>query len=105
MRSLDKLTPFDRKLTPLFLPQGNISLFLLKEGLAKCVDWSMKLLPETETYRAAVKSAKVAKKRLWKNWEGARSSHTSHKLTTDSVSLSLNDEPLSITPNYYLTFI
>jgi len=50
---------------------GNISLFLLKEGLAKCVDWSMKLLTaDPESYRAATKQAKTDRKRLWKNFEG-----------------------------------
>ena len=44
-------------------------MFLLKEGLAKCVDWSMRLLTSgTDNYRAAQKAAKVDKKRLWKNY-------------------------------------
>ena len=56
-------------ITKLF--QGNISLFLLREGLAKCVDWSMKLLSaDPESYRAATRQAKADRKRLWKNFEG-----------------------------------
>jgi len=48
---------------------GNIALFLLKEGLAKCVDWSMRLLTSgSDSYRSAMRSAKTDKKRLWKNY-------------------------------------
>lgn len=50
-------------------PNGNISEFLLKEGLAKCVDWSMGVVTVgAEKYRSAEKHAKQAKLRLWKNF-------------------------------------
>lgn len=50
-------------------PNGNISEFLLKEGLAKCVDWSMGVVTGgAEKYRTAEKQAKQAKSRLWKNY-------------------------------------
>ncbi len=53
-------------------PRGNISEFLLKEGLAKCVDWSMGVVSVgPEKYRAAERHAKQAKLRLWKNYTQA----------------------------------
>ncbi len=49
-------------------PNGNISEFLLREGLAKCVDWSMGVVNGPEKYRQAEKQAKQAKLRMWKNY-------------------------------------
>lgn len=55
-------------------PNGNISEFLLKEGLAKCVDWSMGVVSGgAQKYREAEKSAKLAKAKLWKNYTQAQS--------------------------------
>lgn len=59
---------------PLFVgtvqhPAGNIAELLLKEGFAKCVDWSMGFLSaDPASYRNAEKAAKLAKKRIWKNF-------------------------------------
>jgi len=51
---------------------GNIAELLLKEGYAKCVDWSMGMLVgESSKYRNAERAAKLAKKRMWKNWQPA----------------------------------
>ncbi|CAF2622375.1 unnamed protein product [Rotaria sp. Silwood2] len=51
-------------------PNGNIGLHLLKEGLAKCVDWSLTLLQQgwREKYRATEKYAKDNRLRIWKNY-------------------------------------
>ena len=51
-------------------PNGNIALFLLKEGLAKCVDWTLALLQPAwrEQYRAAEKFAKDNRIRVWRNY-------------------------------------
>jgi len=50
-------------------PMGNIAESLLKEGMAKCVDWSIsKVTGGPEKYRAAEKIAKEKKTRLWKNY-------------------------------------
>ncbi|XP_046390934.1 staphylococcal nuclease domain-containing protein 1 [Ischnura elegans] len=50
-------------------PKGNIAEILLKEGLAKCVDWSMALVHGgPEKLRAAERFAKEHKVRLWKDW-------------------------------------
>ncbi|XP_056643670.1 staphylococcal nuclease domain-containing protein 1 [Diorhabda sublineata] len=50
-------------------PKGNIAELLLKEGLAKCVDWSIMLMKSSsEKLRAAEKQAKEARRRLWKDF-------------------------------------
>jgi staphylococcal nuclease domain-containing protein 1 len=58
-------------------PNGNIALHLLKEGLAKCVDWSLKLLQQgwREKYRATEKYAKENRLRIWQNYV-AQPGHT-----------------------------
>merc|ERR1711892_621556 len=51
-------------------PAGNIAEALLKEGMAKCVDWSIaKVTGGPEVYRAAEKSAKERKCRIWKDYK------------------------------------
>jgi len=55
-------------------PAGNIAEGLLKEGMAKCVDWSIsKVTGGPEKYRAAEKMAKDRKVRLWKNYTSTTS--------------------------------
>merc|ERR1719374_389598 len=55
-------------------PQGNIAERLLKEGMAKCVDWSIaKVTGGPEKYRTAEKLAKERKVRLWRNYAPATS--------------------------------
>ncbi|VEN51950.1 unnamed protein product [Callosobruchus maculatus] len=50
-------------------PKGNIAELLLKEGFARCVDWSIALMKSgAETLRAAEKQAKEGRKRLWKDY-------------------------------------
>jgi len=50
-------------------PAGNIAELLLKEGFAKCVDWSMGVLSSGhEKYRQAERSAKERKIRIWKDF-------------------------------------
>eukprot|EP01135_Chromosphaera_perkinsii_P002958 Nk52_evm69s230 gene=Nk52_evmTU69s230 len=50
-------------------PAGNISEFLVTEGLARCVDWSMSMVVTgKEKLRAAEKAAKLRRVRLWKNY-------------------------------------
>lgn len=50
-------------------PKGNIAELLLKEGLAKCVDWSIMLMKSSsEKLRAAEKQAKEGRRRLWKDF-------------------------------------
>jgi len=51
-------------------PAGNIAEALLKEGMAKCVDWSIaKVTGGPEKYRAAEKMAKERKSRIWRDYK------------------------------------
>lgn len=50
-------------------PKGNIAELLLREGFAKCVDWSIAFMKTgADRLRAAERLAKEARKRLWKDW-------------------------------------
>ncbi|KAJ8007204.1 hypothetical protein DPEC_G00115110 [Dallia pectoralis] len=50
-------------------PNGNITELLLREGFARCVDWSMAVYTQgAEKLRAAEKSAKERKVRIWKDY-------------------------------------
>uniref|UniRef100_A0A8C6U448 Staphylococcal nuclease domain-containing protein n=1 Tax=Neogobius melanostomus TaxID=47308 RepID=A0A8C6U448_9GOBI len=50
-------------------PNGNITELLLKEGFARCVDWSMAVYSQgAEKLRAAERSAKERKVRIWKDY-------------------------------------
>ncbi|CAG7833367.1 unnamed protein product [Allacma fusca] len=51
-------------------PNGNIAELLLKEGFAKCIDWSMGFVTGgAEKLRAAEKLAKEKKLRIWKDYQ------------------------------------
>ncbi|XP_018333811.1 staphylococcal nuclease domain-containing protein 1 [Agrilus planipennis] len=51
-------------------PKGNIAEALLKEGFAKCVDWSMAFMKSgADKLRAAEKKAKEANLRVWKDYQ------------------------------------
>jgi staphylococcal nuclease domain-containing protein 1 len=50
-------------------PKGNIQEMLVKEGFARCVDWSMGVVTQgAENLRAAEKEAKALKLRMWQNY-------------------------------------
>ncbi|XP_062373743.1 staphylococcal nuclease domain-containing protein 1 [Sardina pilchardus] len=50
-------------------PNGNITELLLKEGFARCVDWSMAVYTQgAEKLRAAERGAKERKVRIWKDY-------------------------------------
>lgn len=50
-------------------PNGNIAELLLKEGFARCVDWSMaSVTTGSEKLRAAEKAAKEKRSRVWKDY-------------------------------------
>ncbi|XP_076036932.1 staphylococcal nuclease domain-containing protein 1 [Oratosquilla oratoria] len=54
----------------IFHPNGNIAESLLREGFAKCVDWSMTTVTGgPEKYRQAEKQAKERKLRVWTNYK------------------------------------
>lgn len=50
-------------------PQGNIAELLLRQGFAKCVDWSLAVMKSgASSLRAAERAAKDAKLRIWTNY-------------------------------------
>ncbi|XP_029104788.1 staphylococcal nuclease domain-containing protein 1 [Scleropages formosus] len=50
-------------------PNGNITELLLREGFARCVDWSMAVYTQgADKLRAAERSAKERKVRIWKDY-------------------------------------
>lgn len=52
-------------------PKGNIAVELLKNGLAKMSDWSLRLMPSSEVpaLRTAENGAKRARARIWQSYE------------------------------------
>ncbi|VDM17871.1 unnamed protein product [Hydatigera taeniaeformis] len=52
-------------------PNGNIALFLLREGLARCLEWNLAIVsPEAggaEAYRSAEQEAKQKRLRIWQD--------------------------------------
>ncbi|XP_022908359.1 staphylococcal nuclease domain-containing protein 1 [Onthophagus taurus] len=51
-------------------PKGNIAEALLKEGLARCVDWSIAFMKSgADKLRSAERRAKESRLRLWKDWQ------------------------------------
>lgn len=68
-------------------PNGNIALYLLKDGLAKLVDGNLSLLKGDwrEKYRAAEKFAKDKRLRIWQNYV------TKSGLTAAANGLSLQE--------------
>ncbi|KAL4717621.1 hypothetical protein ACJJTC_000770 [Scirpophaga incertulas] len=50
-------------------PQGNIAEALLRQGFAKCVDWSLAVMKSgASTLRAAERAAKENRLRIWTNY-------------------------------------
>lgn len=49
--------------------KGNIAAYLLREGFAKCVDWSLAHMKSgADKLRAAEREAKEKRLRIWKDW-------------------------------------
>ena len=83
-------------------PNGNIAEFLLKDGLAKCVDWSMGVVSVgAEKYRLAEKQAKQAKLRLWKNYTmtSSNSDESSKSFAGKVVEILNNSDGLVLKTN------
>ncbi|KER33498.1 hypothetical protein T265_00614 [Opisthorchis viverrini] len=53
-------------------PNGNIAEVLVREGLAKCVEWNLNLVSvpgASDVYRAAERMAKEKRLRLWRDYQ------------------------------------
>ena len=78
-------------------PAGNIAEALLKEGMAKCVDWSIaKVTGGPEKYRAAEKMAKERKARIWKDYKPAANLITGDKEFNGKVVEIVNGDALVV---------
>ncbi|KAJ8031554.1 nuclease domain-containing protein 1 [Holothuria leucospilota] len=78
-------------------PNGNIAEFLLSEGLARCVDWSMGVVTTgTERLRAAEKVAKEKKLKLWKEYIAAPTIDITEKTLSGKVVEVVNADALVI---------
>lgn len=79
-------------------PKGNIAEALLKEGLARCVDWSIAFMTSgQDKLRAAEKQAKENRKRIWKNYQATTPKITGkEKNFTGTVIEVINGDALNI---------
>lgn len=79
-------------------PKGNIAEILLKEGLARCVDWSIAFMKSgADRLRAAERRAKDARLRLWKDWQSNAPQITGkEKEFTGTVTEVINGDALYI---------
>ncbi|MCP9261391.1 Tudor staphylococcal nuclease [Dirofilaria immitis] len=67
-------------------PKGNIAELLLKEGFAKCVDWSIALATSgPEVLRAAEKIAKEKRLRFWRSYQPSNNLSVDKKSFTAKV--------------------
>ncbi|KAF6035658.1 SND1 [Bugula neritina] len=63
-------------------PNGNITEMLLKEGFARCVDWSIGVVTQgVEKLRVAEKLAKEKRLRIWKDWTPSASTLSMGSIT------------------------
>lgn len=68
-------------------PKGDISAELIKNGLARVSDWTLKFTPNRAALRAAERQAQSQKKRIWKNYTPP---DTSAQTTVQGVVVEVN---------------
>lgn len=72
-------------------PRGNIAIFLLKDGYAKCVEWSIGVSTcGPLALREAENHAKINKLRLWRNYTGTTSANRT-SISAKVVEIGLGD--------------
>ncbi|VDP21407.1 unnamed protein product [Echinostoma caproni] len=72
-------------------PNGNIAEVLLREGLARCIDWNLNLVSvpgASEAYKAAERSAKERRLRLWIDYQPPQGVTNEVQQTRDPNSVS-----------------
>lgn len=78
-------------------PVGNITEFLLKDGFARCVDWSMGVVTQgIDKLRAAEKFAKEKKLRIWKDYKPSESAGIKGKPFSGKVVEVVNGDALVV---------
>jgi staphylococcal nuclease domain-containing protein 1 len=78
-------------------PNGNMSELLLREGLARCVDWSMgRVTGGAEKYRAAEKEAKSGLAKIWTNYTPSAIMATDAKTFAGKVVEVLNGDGMVV---------
>jgi staphylococcal nuclease domain-containing protein 1 len=79
-------------------PKGNIAEALLREGFAKCVDWSMAFMKNgTEKLRSAERQAKEKRLRLWKDYTPPTQQYTGkEKDFTGTVYEIINADAITV---------
>lgn len=79
-------------------PKGNIAEALLREGFAKCVEWSMPYVKEgVDRLRAAEKHAKTNRLRLWKDYQAPTAAfNTKDKDFSGTVAEVYNGDAISV---------
>lgn len=82
----------------ILFPKGNIAESLLREGLAKCVDWSMAVMKSgADKLRASERIAKENRKRLWSDYQSKTPSlNSKEKDFTGSVVEVFNGDAISV---------
>lgn len=82
-------------------PKGNIAEALLREGFAKCVDWSIGLCTGgAEKLRAAENQAKINKKRMWATYKPSSGALAEKKkFDAKVVEIVLNDALIVVRDN------
>lgn len=80
-------------------PKGNIAVELLKNGLARMSDWSVRMLPSAEipALRTAENGAKASKVRLWHSYEPPKLSGASE--ITGTVIEVLTGDTVNVLPD------
>ncbi|KAM7532824.1 hypothetical protein Aperf_G00000129155 [Anoplocephala perfoliata] len=82
-------------------PNGNIAVYLLQEGLAKCLEWNLAVVSKeaggAEAYRNAEKLAKQRRLRLWKDFVPK----TNEKAQADKEAKDANNGAILDEPKEY----
>lgn len=76
--------------------KNNIAEYLLREGMAKCIDWTLALVQDPVKYREAEREAKLKKIRIWKDYQDQKSG-TSESYEARVVEV-INGDALKIQP-------
>ena len=82
----------------ILFPKGNIAESLLREGLAKCVDWSMAVMKSgADKLRANERIAKENRKRLWSDYQSkAPALNSKEKDFTGTVLEVFNGDAINV---------